>query len=258
MKIEEGEKQLDIELCEMKTDKTFTYWDSKSKSYVKADHIKVLPKSHFLLAVIGRAGSGKSSSVCSWFSSRGKNSRVYRGCFDRIYFICNSTSMSSMKNSPWKDIPEEQMWQDFNQESLEEVFECIRENSANNMDSCIIIDDCVNKTRTCEAEFANMCLVHRHFKFSVVLCLQDAKMLSPQLRNNFSGVLLFRNENKIREKIIRDEWLSFLTQEEFSKFCKYVWRNHGDSLYVSLRDHPIKLYRNFKLLSITGYESEVV
>ena len=59
MKIEEGEKQLDIELCEMKTDKTFTYWDSKSKSYVKADHIKVLPKSHFLLAVIGRAGSGK-------------------------------------------------------------------------------------------------------------------------------------------------------------------------------------------------------
>lgn len=256
MKINEGNQDLEIELADMHTDKTLTYWDAKKKEYVKVTH-NCLPKSHFLLAIAGRCGSGKSTVLTSLLTSRGEKTRVYRGCFDFVYFICNRTSLSSMKNSPFGEIPEDQCFEDFTKETLTEVWNRVQENKENDKDSLIVIDDQVSRTRQFESQFHNICLVFRHFRCSIIWCVQDIKMISPVLRNNLSGLILFRNENKEREKIVHQEYLSYLNPREWALFAKYVWRNHGDTLYIDMKSHPMKLYRNYKLLDISGYESEV-
>ncbi len=256
MKIHQGKQEIDIELSEMHTDKTLTYWDASTKKYVPVTH-SCLPTSHFLLAIIGRTGSGKSTTLNSIVGSRGEKSRVYRGAFNSIFLICNKTSLSSMKDSEFSKIPEDQCYEDFTQETLTDVWNKVKENKQNNNDSLIIIDDQVSRTRQFEAQFHNICLVHRHFSCSIILCLQCIKFLSPVLRNNVSGLIVFRNENRIREKIIHEEYLSFLNPKEWAQFSKFIWRNHGDTLYINTKSHPMKLYRNYKLLDITGYESEL-
>ncbi len=256
MKIQAGKQEVEIELNKMNTDQRLTYWDATQKKYLPVTH-SCLPTSHFLIGIIGRCGSGKSTTLVSWLTSSNKNSRVYRSAFDNIHFICNKTSLSSFADSPFGEIPDEQIHAEFNAETLAKVWEIVVDNKENDLDTLLVIDDQVSRTRNFEAQFNNIALVHRHYRCSIIWCLQDLRMANPILRNNMSGILLFRNENKIREKLIHEEYLSFLTQKEFAKFSKYVWRNHGDTLYIDTKAHPMKLYRNYKLLNITGYESEL-
>ncbi len=257
MKIQQGKAELDIELSDMHTDKRLSYWDASIKKYVPVEH-SCLPNTHFLICIAGRCGSGKSTTLVSWLVSRSPTSRIYRGCYDQVIFICNKTSLSSMKNSPFGEIPEEQIFADFNSETLSKVWAMVVENKENDKDTLIVIDDQCSRTRQFEAQFNNICLVHRHYRCSIIWCVQDLKsMVSPTLRNNMSGILLFRNENKIREKVVHEEYLSFLTAKEFAQFSKFIWRNHGDTLYIDTKSHPMKLYRNYKLLNITGYDSEL-
>ena len=100
-------------------------------------------------------------------------------------------------------------------------------------------------------------MVHRHFSCSILVSIQDGKFLGPVLRSNLSGIIFFRNENKIREAFIREEYLSFLNVKEFQILMKRIFQKFGDTMYLNNRAHPIKIYRNFSELTITGYESEI-
>lgn len=254
MKITSGEKHIDVEVQQMNTDNRFSFWNGKT--YEKVSH-KALPTSSFLLGIAGRTASGKSTILASLLTASGKKSRIYRGVFNEILFIMNPQNMSSMSNNPYGEIPEENIYPNFDLPTLETIWERIKTNKENELETLLVVDDQISATRTHESFFHNMLLQHRHWSFSAIICVQDAKMLSPTLRSNMSGIILFRNENKIRLKILHEEYLSYLTNAEFQKVNQYIFRNHGDTLYIDLKSFPMTLYRNFQKLEITGYDSEI-
>ena len=253
MKITSGTADIDIELQDLNVDKTFTYWDGKK--YAKVSHT-VLPRSSFLLGICGRAGCGKSTLISSILCSSSKNSRVYRGVFSHIYFIMKKQNMSSFKNSPFGEIDDSQIYPNFDLETLNEIWELVKQNKLNNENSLLVVDDQISGTRSHENFFHDMCLQHRHYNFSAIIGYQDQKFLSPILRNNLSGLVIFRNENKKRLEILHNEFLSHLNVSEFQKLMSYIFDKHGNTLYIDLKSHPMKLYKNFSLLNITGYDSE--
>lgn len=255
MEISSGKKNIDVEVNKMNTDNRFSFWNGKQ--YEKVTH-SVLPQTSFLLGICGRTASGKSTILSSLLTATGKASRIYRGCFDEILFIMNPQNMSSMANNPYSEIPDENIYPIFDLNTLESIWERIKENKQNDLETLLVVDDQINATRSHESFFHNMLLQHRHWDFSAIIAYQDQKFLSPVLRNNMSGLIIFRNENRKRLEILHHEFLSYLNTDEFMKVNNYIFRNHGDTLYIDLKSHPMKLYRNFQLLTIKGYASEII
>jgi len=253
----EGNQEMELEIPKMRTDKTFTRWSPKDKKYIPVTHT-VLPTSSFLLAICGKSGSGKSSFINSIFTARSGKARCYRGVFDTLLFIMNRVNMNSMIDSDFKDIPEENFYPEFDEATLQDIWKRVKKNKEEGLSTCLIIDDQINKTRTIEADFHHMCLQHRHWELSIVISIQDGKFLSPVLRNNLSSIVFFKNPNKQRELFLKDEYMSHLNNVEFQKVMKAIFQNFGDTLIINNRAHPPKFYRNFKELTITGYESEAL
>ena len=143
MLFKEGRKRLDIELPKMNIDNRFTVYDKKQKKYVVADYIAKtgLPDKHFNLALCGSMGSGKTSTMVSLLVSKKPESKVYRGVFDKIILCCDYTSLRSIKGDPFKDIPDEQIFPEFNMTFLQQFEAIVQESSEEGKDCLLIIDD---------------------------------------------------------------------------------------------------------------------
>ena len=207
MIIKEGQPQLELDLPTMKLDKTFTCWNPKLKKYEEAYWIEKtgLAPHHFLYAIVGQPSSGKTSLLCSLVAGKGEKSRLYRGCFDTIYFCCSETSLRSIKGDPFGSIDSSQFYDEFNEEFLSEMKMKVEENSEKNEDTLIVIDDACNRLKSMTNEFCNLLLVHRHLKFSMLLLCQCPIQIPLTIRSNLSGVFLFKMSNKKRSDLIHEE-----------------------------------------------------
>ena len=83
-----------------------------------------LPNSNsFMWGIAGAPGSGKTTLLLSLMTQKSKKNepkKSYRKLFDKI-LICSPTLGvgSSLKNDPFRDLPEEQKWKSFNNQSMQ-------------------------------------------------------------------------------------------------------------------------------------------
>ena len=126
---------------------------------------------HFLYAIVGSPGMGKTSILTSLLCASGEKSRLYRGCFDTIYFCCSETSLRSIKSDPFSSIDSSQFYDEFNEDFLSEMRMKVEENSDKNEDTLIVIDDACNRLKSMTNEFCNLLLVHRHLRFSLIVLI---------------------------------------------------------------------------------------
>ena len=258
MIIKEGKQQLELDLPQMKTDQTFTCWNPKLKKYEKAYWIEKtgLSPHHFLYAIVGSPGMGKTSILTSLICAKGEKSRLYRGCFDTIYFCCSETSLRSITGDPFGSIDSSQFYDEFNEEFLCEMRIKVEENSENNKDTLIVIDDACNRLKSMTNEFCNLLLVHRHLRFSLIILNQCPIQIPLTIRGCLSGVFLFKMSNKKRSDLIHEEYMSQLTKEEYRKLEKWVYRKKGDLLFINFKEIPYRYWRNFKELTFENLTNE--
>ena len=55
------------------------------------------------------------------------------------------------------------------------------------------------------------------------------------IRANLTGGFFFKQSNYKRIQLLREEYLSFLSPEEYKKFECYIWKKKGDCLYINFR-----------------------
>ena len=204
---------------------------------------------------MGGCGSGKTSLLVSLLTS--KKSKCYRGCFDKILFCASETSIRSIGGDPFKSIPSDQFYDEFNLDFINEVKAITEHESAEERDSLIIVDDACQRLRSDKRlndTLLNELNVRRHKLANWIFLCQDIMQLNPPMRSTMDGLIIFKCPNDKRELVIKDEYLS-MSMEEFREFCSFVWRKHGDCLYVKLK-RPIEFYRNFKLIEITKDDQE--
>jgi Cdc6-like AAA superfamily ATPase len=250
----EGPEKLTLDLPTMHTDKCLTVYDSKTKRNIDASWLKggVLPSCHHSIALVGAPGSGKTSIMVSLVTSMKKNSRVYSGCYDHVIICANDTSIRSIADDPFKNIPTDQRHPEFNDAFLDYFEELVKTTSANDKDVLCIIDDACSRLRSNKRlhdRFLNLMLVRRHLKFSVMILCQDILQLSPAIRNALNGIVLFRQINNTRMNLIREEYLD-MSVEKYREFIKFAFQNPHDFLYISFKTTPPTFYRNFKKIII--------
>jgi Cdc6-like AAA superfamily ATPase len=137
--------------------------------------------------VLGSMGSGKTSLIVSLLKS------VFKKCFNTIFVIMPSNSRASLENDIFSQLPNDQVFDDINEEVLNNIYERTKEDSKEGYFSLLIIDDFQNmfKNHSIEKQLQKLILKMRHLKLSTFLLQQNIKSLPRNLRLLVSNYITF-------------------------------------------------------------------
>ena len=140
--------------------------------------------------VIGKPASGKTTLIMSWLSSK----RVFKKMFHHVLVVMPISSIKSMKKNPFKDHPEEKMFNELNLSSIEKIYNMLEENSSNSQSSLLIMDDigASLKNPSIKNTLRKIIYNRRHLKVQIIILLQSFMSLEKEIRKLFNNVIMFK------------------------------------------------------------------
>ena len=189
--------------------------------------MKTLNKS-FVLALIGKAGSGKSHFLISMLNSKPLFNRV----FENIMIFIPPSSRSSIKDDFWdKNLPLENIFDELNLFNLENAYMKCKENTDEGYKNLLIFDDVQKDFKgECEKMLQHICNNRRHDRISIIFCVQSYKALSRTARNALSNLIIFKI-NKSQMKDIFDEQIETM-KDKFDEILKLSFKNKHDFMAI--------------------------
>lgn len=203
--------------------------------------------------IVGRPQSGKTSLWLSMLLT--KNQGYYRK-FDKIYLISNSLATLPL---PLLNLPQEQIFDGYNEEELFEILKNEKESKENN-NILIVIDDCIKDLKS--KKFNKLILNRRHIiqnvdnpkvKSGVMIFItgQTYNLLELQVRKNMSDVILFPTSNSKELISIKSELMSDLNPKQQDEILKLAWSRPYSFLYIKMNNQmSTKYYSNFDRISL--------
>jgi len=210
-----------------------------------------LPKySGFNFVVSGPSGSGKTTLMTSLMTARKKNGipQSYRRCFDKI-LICSPTlgQGKSQKKDPFADVNGNQKWKEFNNQSMDEMYEMLESNRDEDEHSVLILDDIgaqLRKSAGAEKKLVSLLQNRRHVFCSVFILVQKFRDLPTGIRNNMSHFVSFRPKNQLEAEAICSEMFPFC-KKNYQQIMDYVFDN-DDKFSFLLVDMSLKQTNKFR------------
>lgn len=143
----------------------------------------------FACLIAGKAGTGKTSLLVSFLSSPS----LFKRCFDKIFVFMPPNSRASLKDSIFELLPEDQVFDELNLQTLGSVFERVESHSAHDERSLIVFDDVQNFFKgECERLITHMIANRRHNRLSMFFIAQSYKKVPRMCRLGMSDVFCFR------------------------------------------------------------------
>lgn len=211
----------------------------------------------FCWVIVGSSGSGKTTLLYSLMKGR-KSKGIrhgYNKVFDKIYVVSPTIGNESIKNDPFKALPENQIYRELTLDNLEEIQKNLEENRSDEINSVLILDDVgseLKKSKAIEKKLISIIQNRRHLYTSIFILLQKFRDAPTGIRNNMSHFTSFRPKNMIERESIINEMFNF-NKEQSNALMEYVFDDKHDFLYVdlSLRNSgQYMFYKNFNLLEI--------
>ena len=203
--------------------------DNKLKD--KLDNIeifKLMNKSHFAL-FLGKAGSGKSSLVISFLSSKD----AFKRCFHNVFLFCPANSRSSIKDDFWENnLEEEQIYDDLTIDNLIDAYSKIEQDSLQGFKSLIILDDVQKNLKgDCEKFLLHIINNRRHNRICIWICCQNYKTIPLQVRLTLTDLFIFKVGKQEIENIYEE--LTEIDKNKFNIITNNAYKNIGDFLYLN-------------------------
>lgn len=179
----------------------------------------------------------------------------YNKVFDKIYVVSPTIGNESIKNDPFKALPENQIYRELTLDNLDEIQKNLEENRSDEINSVLILDDVgseLKKSKAIEKKLISIIQNRRHLYTSIFILLQKFRDAPTGIRNNMSHFTSFRPKNMIERESIINEMFNF-NKEQSNSLMEYVFDDKHDFLYVdlSLRNSgQYMFYKNFNLLEI--------
>lgn len=193
--------------------------------------------------ITGGCGSGKTTLVIQMLKG------IFKKCFEDIFLIMPENSYQSIaeKDNIFKQqLPPENIYHEFNEDILKEIYKKLEENASDKNNSLLIIDDFghIMRDKHLEKLLNKICLKNRHLKTSVMILTQNYYMMGRKLREIMNNVVMF-NTNKSQNKKLFDEQFD-LKESQFRELMKLCPTTH-DYLLLNLKYK--KIYHNFNEIS---------
>jgi hypothetical protein len=197
-------------------------------------------------ALVGSGGSGKTSLLLNMFKSK----KMYRSKFHTIYYICPSSSFSSVEKHPFCD--HDKVYHELTVEVLEMIYNQLIDNKLESEDpeyACLIIDDMANslKDNNIQIQLNKMIIKARHLQCSFFFSLQGYIYFPKILRKQLTYITIFKPNNADEWEDITKELLH-MNKEDGLALYKYIYDAPYVHLDIDLREDL--LYKNFNQINI--------
>lgn len=142
---------------------------------------------HSTNLLIGKPGSGKTSTMTSWFQSKHLLKKVYH----TIYLFQPSHSTASLKDNIFEDLPNK--YDELTYETLNDCLEKIK-NDDSKFCNAIIIDDMTAALKNNDIKKLLKQLIYnrRHLRSSLFFLCQTYLSVEKDLRKLFSNIFIFK------------------------------------------------------------------
>lgn len=210
------------------------------------EHIKepFPSKSGFFMVIVGIPGSGKTSMLVNLLTSKGEQ-RVYNNVFHKIFLVMPQMSQNSIKNNPFKELPDEQKFNNFNFEvikSIEESYKAYikekeeriaKKKKVKPFHMLLICDDITAhmKNKPIEKALLELTTNRRHFKLSIIIMVQYLKSIPKNVRFQVSHIIFFQPSNQLDTKLIREEFIN-IQSNDYIDLKNFVWKTNHDFLFM--------------------------
>ena len=141
--------------------------------------------------IVGRPGQGKSSLLYSFFKSKD----CLKKCFDHIFYICPSNSMASMQDNIFKDLPDNQIFDELDGDILDEIIERTMNREDKDEKTAIIIDDMGSKLKNNQVQqrLKQIAQNKRHMGiYQTFILVQTWKSVPTEIRRLLDNIFLFK------------------------------------------------------------------
>lgn len=204
-----------------------------------------LPPTAFFWAIIGSAGSGKTSLLINLLTSR----QAYCKAFERVHVIIPSHSVSSLKSNIFKN--HDRMYEDLDFLTLEKIVERAKDDAEDGLNSLLVIDDMTAALKDQEIQrvFRDAIYNRRHYHLSIILLVQSYNAIPLGIRKTLSHFAMFKPRNKKEYTAIFEE-LIFLEKDTADRLMRYVFDCGEKYTFLFADVASGKLHKNFDLLNI--------
>ena len=188
-------------------------------------------------AICGTQGSGKTSITINFLLS------FYKKCFHHIFVFMPQTSRNSLKNNVFdKYLPKNQIYEELTQETINDLYEKLKDNSAKGFKSLVIFDDVQKGCKDAKVlkSLKSILANQRHLKVVNLILLQNWFALDKSLRELITNVILFKLGKSQTQKVF-DEVVE-THREKFEQVRKLVYDEPHNWAFIN-----IKSQRMFKM-----------
>lgn len=196
------------------------------------------PNSSFFLTIIGKPASGKTNLLVNMLT----NKNIYKRVFDKVLLVMPKTSIKSLKNNIFEDLPENQQFNELSPEVFEAIkhfraeFDEVDENAKKKPRSknmLLILDDITAQLKEKENQklLIELSTNRRHLKLSIILISQYLRAIPRCVRSQITTLVYFKPANEMDNNIVRDEYIN-LPKETFYNLMRFVFQNQHDFLFI--------------------------
>ena len=213
--------------------------------YCLTEHLKQYPQWSNLnkfntTAIIGKPGTGKTSTLISILSQKGDN-KIYHKVFDFVYIIMPSQSRASLAKNIFEKHNPSRLFDDLTLENLQRIYDAIEENSTNKKTSLVVYDDVTSnlKNKEIQSLLKKMSYNRRHLKLVQMFLIQSWIAVPLTIRKLFSNLIIFKPAKlewlKICEETIEQE-------DDIALALLDLYDDPHDYIFVNVTDQ--KMYLN--------------
>jgi KaiC/GvpD/RAD55 family RecA-like ATPase len=214
-----------------------------------------VPDKAFFWALIGSAGSGKTSLMIHLLTS----DDCYKKKFDHVHLIAPKSSMASLseKDNIWSGHPPEKIHNELNWSILDKIEHLAKEriHKKPRENTLLVIDDMAAhlKEKATEQKLRDIVFNRRHIGTSIMILVQSYNAMPLSLRKTLSHFSVFKPRNKKETEAIFEEVI-FLSKHAAEDVHRFVYREDHDFLF-GICNTGI-LHRNFNELKIPEQDGE--
>jgi hypothetical protein len=197
---------------------------------------------------IGTQGSGKTSLLVNFVK------KLYKKVFHKIFVFMPATSRQSLTPNIFDKLPEEQLFEELNGETISNVYEQVKELSREGKHTLIIYDDVQKSLKNSFVlqSLKNIIANQRHLHVTNLILCQNFFALHKSLREIVNNVVLFKLGKSQTDKIF-DELIE-LHKDKFDAIRDLVFDEKYNWMFINLATQ--RIYKKFDEIIFTDSEDE--
>jgi hypothetical protein len=189
------------------------------------------------LCVIGRPGSGKTSLTISLMTQ--KKPKIYRKTHHHMIILMPHNSIGSLKNNPFKVLPEETIYGELTEINIMEIHKRIDDYSKEDEKTYMTAD--LKKSKYIENILKRIIYNRRHLKCNVIITAQSYSNIPLDIRKNITNCILFKPAKKEIEILFEE--LVESKKDTFNDVMRITFDQKHNFLFVNIPSQ--RMFRNW-------------